>query len=106
MENPDKNMMASGDPIKGGSYIGNSYWSSAVSAWPLVTLTVSPHCLRLNGYGLMPFDYTVPRDAIQELVISSSKLLAGATARLQIVHTSTDVPPYIVFGTFSVEKLL
>jgi len=92
--------------LRGGSLVGNSYWSSRSVTWPFVTLAVSGDELILTTKGVVTRScYTFPRETIRNIVLRQRNFLGLQTALLQIVHSVTGVPPYVIFDTFDIENL-
>lgn len=91
--------------LRGGSLVGNSYWSSRSATWPFATLAVSGDDLILTTKGVTRSCYTFPRETIRNLVLRRRNFLGLQTASLQIVHSVTGAPPYVCFDTFNGENL-
>jgi hypothetical protein len=92
--------------LRGGSLVGNSYWSSRSATWPFATLAVSGDDLILTTKGVVTRScYTFPRESIRNLVLRQRNFLGLQTASLQIVHSVTGAHPYVCFDTFNGENL-
>ena len=88
----------------GGLRLGESFWRAANVTWPFASWKLSSDSLEVS-LGLGPIclrRFTFARTEVRVLRPCNGMLSFG----VQIEHTKAKYPPFIVFWSFTVDRLL
>ena len=87
----------------GGIRYGNSYWSSSNFSWPFASLKASPEeisiCVSFSS--LWTRTFTFNRSQIKSIRKKRGLWSVG----IEIDHSATEIPPFILFWTFHYKTL-
>jgi len=89
---------------RGGIRYGASLWRYSVNAtWPFATLDATADALRIAvGLGPMKRRFTFSRAEVDSVGLTSGLFSVG----LQVHHSRSDYPPFILFWTFAPDRLI
>jgi hypothetical protein len=93
----DKNMSYQ---QKGGLRIGSSFMVAMNMTWPLAHITIGQNAIQIKT--LDPKPYTFNKNEITSL----RKYRGFISAGLRIEHNQKGTPPFIVFWSFNLSKLI